>query len=146
MDGNFLGVSTNTCSVLDAITDHGSTASSYFILKDKNGVSRNSERTVPAFLSMLPGEGDTDSHMFKIWCFSGIVETHRANGNIYGACWYEAREIEKGTNRETAYLYTGIATVVWNKEKKWLEADRIRNTSLKHFLVSNDKKQARRDY
>jgi hypothetical protein len=91
---------------------------------------------------MLPGEGDTDRHMFKIWCFSGIIETHSLNGNIYGHCWYEAREIEKGTNLETAYLYTGIATIVWNSEKKWLEADRSRNSSLKQFLVSKGKKEA----
>jgi hypothetical protein len=133
LDGDYLGCSTNTCSICDDIKSP--TLSSYLAIKDQNGRARSSEQLVPPLLTMLPGEGDTDTHMFKLWCFSGVVETHKANDNIYGLCYYEAREIEKGTNAETAYLYTGIAAVAWNKEKKRLEATRGDKAPVKQFLV-----------
>jgi hypothetical protein len=142
LGGDYLGCSTNTCSVLEE--SNSPTLSSYFTIKDQNGGGRSSEQQVPAFLPMIPGEGDTETHMFKIWCFSGIVETGKTNdGTIHGICYYEAREIEKGTNAETAYLYTGMAPIVWNKQKKLLEATRRDEdgTPKKQFLVSTGNRE-----
>ncbi|KAE9381345.1 hypothetical protein N431DRAFT_359225 [Stipitochalara longipes BDJ] len=122
MNGQFIGLSPNNASFCNSSKDP--TVSSYFAIQGANG-HLNSDQKVPALLKFLPGEGDTETHFLKFWCFSGIVETHTDDkGNRCGVCYYETRELNREAIDDGQYLYTGIAHVIWNREHLFLEARR----------------------
>ena len=122
MNGEFTGLSPNNASFCN--NPINPTVSSYFTIQDSHGRG-NSEQQVPALLKFLPGERDTDTHLLKLWCFSGIVEAHiDEQGNRCGVCYYEARMLNREAIDDGVYLYTGIALVAWNRENLFLEARR----------------------
>jgi hypothetical protein len=139
MNGHFIGLTSNNAAICNSSTN--ATLSSYFTFQDSQGIP-NSEHQVQPFLSFFSGEGDTKTHLLKFWCFSGIVETHiDQNGNHCGVCYYEARYLQKGAIDDGVYLYTGIASVAWNRKLLFLKAQREKfPNGPEFFSVSGDEK------
>jgi len=125
-NGDFIGVVPNTAALV--LDTSNPTLSKY---------AGSTEEKVPALIGELCTKSGRpiEDDRYKIWSFSGVVETHEADGITYGVTWAQKRVRTPHDDPEILppVAYVSVATVVYE------DGDRIRAMALCdsiHFLVS----------
>ena len=117
LKGDFLKVANNTCGIVQQSRDlRNPTVTQYLTQYGPNGrpVAFDGEGLVTNLIEKQIDETDTPTTRFKIWAFSGIVESgrHKGTDKVYGWTFYEMWKDNLIGGPTDVYQYTGVAEII----------------------------------